>query len=99
MKNKHYLPALKSLFVVALATAASGCVSRTPYLDYQLGNTVNQLKAQQMINPQPASAANPGTGVDAQAAKSGYDAYQKSYRAPEPQPSAFTIGIGGGGSR
>lgn len=99
MQHQDRIPALKSLFLVVLAAATSSCVSRTPYLEHQLGNTFNQLKAQQTINPRPASASNPGTGVDAQAAKSGYDAYQKSYRAPEPQPSAFTIGVGGGASR
>jgi hypothetical protein len=84
-----------SLSAFALAVASTGCASRTPYLDTQLGQAIQQLKAQQVINPQ-ASTANPSAGVDAQAAKSSYDAYQKSYRAPEPQPTVF-LGIGGGG--
>lgn len=98
MRTSKCHPALNYVFVCALGLATAGCVSRTPYVDNEFGNAFNQLKAQQILNPKAASTADPGTGVDAQAAKSGYDAYQKSYRAPEPPP-AFTIGIGGGSTR
>lgn len=89
-------PALRALCVCALAIASVGCASRTPYLDSQFGQSFTALKAQQTLNPGGVSTADPGVGVDAQALKSGYDNYQKSYRAPEPQPSIF-LGIGGGG--
>jgi hypothetical protein len=96
VKSSFHRQAASRIVACALAVACVGCASRTPYLDTQFGQAVQQLKAQQVMNPQGATGGNPGVGVDAQAAKSSYDVYQKSYRAPEPQPSVF-IGIGGGG--
>lgn len=99
MRSPMGLQALGILVGCIVTVASAGCASRTPYLDTQFGQAVRQLKAQQTLNPQAATNADPGVGVDAQAANSGYDLYQKSYRAPEPTPSAF-IGIGGAnGSR
>lgn len=95
MKKQSGYQATGCLLACALAVSSIGCASRTPYLDAQFGQAVQRLKAQQTLNPQAATNADPGVGVDAQAAKSGYDVYQKSYRAPEPTPSVF---IGGGGA-
>jgi hypothetical protein len=93
----HLSPsALRGLCVCALAFASVGCASTTPYLDSQFGKAFTALKAQQTLNPGAPSASDPGVGVDAQAIKSGYDNYQKSFKAPEPQPSIF-LGIGGAG--
>lgn len=85
---------LASLPCAVLLLALAGCASRTPYLDSQFGQSLRQLNAQQTINPQASLNTDPVKGLDGKAAKSGYDAYQKSYSAPEPQSSAFTIGIG-----
>jgi hypothetical protein len=81
--------------VAATLFTVSGCVSRTPYLDSQFGDSVSLLKAQQTLNPQAALNTNPVSGIDGRSAASGYDQYQKSYKAPEPLPNAFTIGVGG----
>ncbi len=80
---------------VALSLGASGCATTTPALDRHFGQSVNMINAQQTMNPSAALNTNPVSGLDGKAAKSGYDAYQKSFAKPEPQTSAFTIGIGG----
>ncbi|MBA5606945.1 pilus assembly protein [Duganella sp. FT3S] len=87
---------MKTLMCAAGAALLLGaCGSNTPYLDSQFGNANRMLQAQQTIVPQ-GQAGNPSVGVDGKAAKSGYDQYQKTYRAPEPQTQAFTIGLGTG---
>lgn len=74
----------------------SGCTSVTPNLDAQFGQSVGLINAQQTLNPSASRNTNPVNGLDGVAAKSGYDAYQKSYAVPLPPSNAFTIGIGGG---
>ena len=92
-KNRSFkTSALTSL--IAILISVTGCASRTPYLDSHFGEAVNMLKAQQVLNPQASNNPDPVKGMDARAAKSAYDAYQKSFSAPEPQSSAFTIGVG-----
>ncbi|MBZ2208550.1 pilus assembly protein [Massilia soli] len=60
-----------------------------------LGATVSLTMAQQVINPAAGANPDPVAGIDGKAAKGGYDAYQKSFRAPVPQPNVFTIGVAG----
>ena len=80
---------------VTLLTLA-GCAT-TPNLDSQFGNSVNMLKAQQIIDPN-ASSNTKAVSMDGQAAREVVDRYYKSYKAPTPQPNVFTIGVGTGGS-
>jgi hypothetical protein len=77
-----------------LLLAVAGCVSTSP-VDRHFGEAVNMMKAQQTLNPTAALNADPVRGIDGQAAKSAYDQYQKSFKTPEPQPNAFTIGVAG----
>ncbi|HJV00202.1 MAG TPA: pilus assembly protein [Burkholderiaceae bacterium] len=87
---------MKTLLCLVGATLLlGGCASNTPYLDSQFGQANRMMQAQQTIHPQ-GTAGNPSAGMDGKASKSGYDQYQKSYRAPEPQTQAFTIGLGTG---
>lgn len=83
-----------SAIAVLLLLGVGGCTTTTPALDRNFGATVNLMKAQQTLNPTAALNVNPVKGMDGKAAKSGYDAYQKSYAAPEAQTGALTIGIG-----
>lgn len=91
---------MRTLFSAALCLSAlytAGCAmnqSAPP-----LGASVGLTLAQQVLDPGAGVRREPPSGIDGQAAKSGFDAYQKSYRAPQPQPNAFTIGVGGGGGR
>jgi hypothetical protein len=80
----------------AIAFLSTGCVHRAPFMESQMGQSLNLIKAQQTLNPEAGRNTNPVAGIDAKAAKSGYDQYQKSFSTPEPPSNAFTIGIGGG---
>jgi hypothetical protein len=91
MRN-HYLFIYASLSCTLLA---SGCVATTPRMDSKFGDSVNIAKAQQTINTD-ASANKANTQIDGNAAKGVYDNFQKGIKTPEKQPSAFTIGVGGG---
>ena len=84
-----------TLMLGAIALLAAGCVQRAPYLESQMGQSLSLIKAQQVINPNAGSNADPVAGLDAKAAVSAQDRYQQSFKAPQPQPNAFTIGIGG----
>jgi hypothetical protein len=79
----------------ALLLGVTGCASTTSVLDRHFGEAVNMMKAQQTLSPGAALNADPVKGLDGQAAKSAYDQYQKSFKTPEPQPNAFTIGVAG----
>lgn len=79
-----------------MALAVSGCVQRAPMLESQMGNSVTLLRAQQIMNPQAARNTDPVSGINGKEAQSAYGQYQKSFRTPEPQSGAFTIGIGTG---
>jgi hypothetical protein len=92
---KRYL-LCKSAYAGSLVLGVAGCVSTTPALDRHFGESVNLAKAQQTLNRSASLNANPVKGIDGQAAKSAYDEYQKSFKAPVPQPNAFTIGVAGG---
>lgn len=83
------------LCATGAALLLGACASNTPYLDSQFGQANRMLLTQQIMAPQ-GQAGNPSAGVDGQAARSGYDQYQKTFRAPEPQTQAFTIGLGTG---
>ena len=94
MKKNRSFNTSALLGLIAILISITGCASRTPYLDSHFGEAVNMIKAQQVLNPQASNNSDPVKGIDGRAGKSAYDAYQKSFSAPEPQSSAFTIGVG-----
>ena len=99
MASTRFFSAKSMRFAAAvsgLLLTLTGCVSPSPILDAQFGKSVSLIKAQQTLNPSASRNTNPVSGLDGVAAKSAYDAYQKSFRTPEPVSNAFSIGIGGG---
>ncbi|UTY58810.1 pilus assembly protein [Massilia sp. erpn] len=74
--------------------ALAACRSTTPNLDAHFGESVSLLQAQQILDPSASNRLAGPDGMDGVAAKSGYDQYQKSFKAPEPRPSTFVIGVG-----
>jgi hypothetical protein len=78
--------------LVSCAVLAAGCANQPPA---PLGGIVGLTMAQQILDPQAGVNRPSANGIDGQAAKSAYDSYQKSFRAPQPQPKVFTIGVGG----
>lgn len=87
----HFHPVLRTS-LCCLALCAAGCATQPA--TQALGASVSLAMAQQVLDPTAASRQPTAAGIDGQAAKSAYDAYQKSFRAPQPQPNVFTIGVG-----
>jgi predicted component of type VI protein secretion system len=94
MNRTHFRIACVPCAVLLLAIA--GCVSKAPNLDRHFGEAVSLVKAQQTLNPDASRNNDPVKGMDGKAAKSAYDEYQNSYKAPQPQQNVFAIGLGGG---
>jgi hypothetical protein len=69
---------------------------QTPRFDCTFGRSVDTAVARQIADKEAAAKAKPTVGMDGVAAKEAIDRYQKSFRAPEPNTSPFTIGIAGG---
>ena len=83
----------------ALTLLLAGCAQQTPRLDARMEQSVRLLNVQQVRFPAAGRDAAPVDGIDGRAGASAYAQYQKSFQAPEPQPQAFTIGIGGSSAK
>ena len=90
--SPFYFRAGARLLALAMLCALTACAA-SPRLDRQFGSSVRQAQAQQTLDPQ-AGAARPVNGMDAQAAASAYEAYQRSFSTQTPQQNNFTIGAG-----
>lgn len=76
------------------ACAGPDAASSTPQWDARFGDAVRAAMARQRLHPGGANP-DPVHGLDGAAAARAQEQYQKSFMAPAPQPSAFTIGISG----
>lgn len=92
--NLTRLKSVAASAAISTVSVLAACTSVTPNLDSQFGASVNILKAQQTIDT-TASSNTRNVELDGQAAREVVDRYYKSYKAPTPQPNAFTIGVGG----
>ena len=79
------LPALAAILAIA------GCTAPSPNLDRGFGLSLNELKAQQVIDPVPRQEEGPQ--LDGVAAREAITRYQKSFAAPTPHQNVFTIGV------
>jgi hypothetical protein len=81
--------------------ALAGCTSNTPRLDASFGEAVAMARAQQTLNPDASSNADPVAGMDGVAAQGAMDRYNKSFKQPPAPVNVFNIGIGSsaGGAR
>lgn len=86
-------PMLPRLLTLALLAAGLGACAPTPRLDRQFGDSVRLARAQQTLHPRAGDNGDPVAGLDAQAAMSVHDAYQRSYAAPEQQRNGLIIGV------
>jgi hypothetical protein len=77
--------------------AIIGCANKPTYLDQHFGESVNAVKAQQIINPDAPQATYAVGGVDGKAANASIERYNKSFTTPPTSPNVFTIGVGGSG--
>jgi hypothetical protein len=78
---------------VPLLLALLGGCAHSTRLDGQFGDAVKAARLAQTINPLPP-ATTVVNGMDGEAARSAYESYQKSFKAPEPQAGALTVGVG-----
>lgn len=90
--NKRHLLRTGPILLALLALA--GCATRPAALPY--GHRIALTMAQQVLDPLAGTKHDTVNGMGGQEAKSAYDAYQKTFRAPQPQPNVFTIGVGAG---
>jgi hypothetical protein len=71
---------------VLISVGVSGCMSTTPQWDQRFGESLTQIKAQQILHPVPAPADPQAGGMDAQAAVRAQNQYLHSFDVPvEPQ--------------
>jgi hypothetical protein len=70
----------------------------TPRVDCNFGDSVNMAVARQTLDKDAATrnAKKDVAGLDGVAAREALVRYQKSFRAPEPTPNVFSIGVSGG---
>jgi hypothetical protein len=84
---KRIAAALLPLFLAA-------CTAPAPHVDRNLGMAATDLRNAQVIDPAAGSNKPAPAGMDGVAAKSAYEQYQKSFKAPEKNTNSFLIGVG-----
>lgn len=84
---------IHALSAVCLLAALSGCASKSPRLDREFGMAVKAVTTEQILNP-GAPVTGAVATLDGKAARAAYDNYQKSFKDPQPQTGALSIGVG-----
>jgi hypothetical protein len=82
----------------AISLSLAGCLTSTPQWDAHFGETVQQITASQVLNPQAGSNTDPVTGVNGSAAAAAMFRYDKSFSQPTIVSSPFGVGLGSTGS-
>ncbi len=95
MNKRFFLAVNVATIGVALA---SGCAQTSPRFDSQFGESVRTVTAQQILNPD-AGAKEVTEAMDGSTARQAVVGYRASFRDPQSPQNAFTIGVGGSGSR
>jgi hypothetical protein len=83
---------------IGACMALNGCLSSTPHWDQTFGESVRQVTAMQIANPDAGQNTDPVFGIDGKSGNSIMNNYDKSFTAPTPPTNVFTIGIGTGSS-
>ncbi|WLI89208.1 hypothetical protein Q4S45_21340 [Massilia sp. R2A-15] len=73
------------------ALSLSGCVSTTPVMDRQFGDSLRATLASQVANPGAPRNANPVNGIDGRAARAAQERYEASFAQPQPSAEAPTL--------
>lgn len=86
-----------SLIMATMLCVLSGCANMrtTPQWDARFGDATRAAFAQQVIDPAAGRINRPVNGQDGQSAAAAQQNYQKSFAAPPPAQSVFTIGVSG----
>lgn len=80
--------------IALLPLTLASCMAPAPHVDRDLGKSMTDMRHAQYINPGADRNMTVPAGLDATAAKSGYDQYEKSFKAPEKNSNTFLIGVG-----
>ena len=75
-----------------LAVLAGCAASTTPNYDARFGDAVRQARAAMTIDPRRAANPDPVAGLDGQAARTAFERYQDSFKAPPPVVNVINIG-------
>lgn len=91
---------IEVITAVGAASLLAACaINTTPRTDAQMGESMNILKAQQILNPDASRNPNVVNGIDGKSAKGAINQYHESFRKPAGEaPSPITIGVGTGGT-
>ncbi|MGN6320011.1 hypothetical protein [Trinickia sp.] len=89
--------ALRLALITAGGALLNGCMSSTPVWDRTFGDAVKTVTAMQVLNPSASANNDPVAGIDGTAATASQQNYGKSFMAPPPPTSVFTIGVSGSG--
>ena len=89
--NQHFL---RAAGVALLPLSLAACSTPAPHTDRILGQSVNDMKHAQFLNPGADRNMTAPAGMPANTAKLGYDQYVKSFKAPEKNNNTFVIGLG-----
>ncbi|TKC92599.1 hypothetical protein FAZ69_02715 [Trinickia terrae] len=91
---KFKLTPFRTVVCIGACFALNGCLSSTPHWDQTFGDSIHQVTAMQVLNPQAGQNDDPVNGIDGSAANSLMANYDKSFTAPPPPMNMFTIGVG-----
>ena len=89
---------IRASVCAGISLSLAGCLTSTPQWDAHFGETVQQISASQVLNPQAGTNADPVAGVDGGAAAASMFRYDKSFSQPAVVSSPFGIGLGSSGS-
>ncbi|WP_168789954.1 hypothetical protein [Paraburkholderia aromaticivorans] len=89
---------IRTALCAGLSAALAGCLSSTPHWDATFGDSVNQIKEMQTLNPNASANTDPVAGIDGTAAAAAQKSYAKSFTAPPAPTNNFAIGIGSSNS-
>jgi hypothetical protein len=88
------LHSLSRAGLCCLSLLSAGCATQPDTMPFGANGSLTM--AQQVLDPTAGTKHTTVDGIGGQAAKSAHDAYQETFRTPQPQPNVFTIGIGSG---
>jgi hypothetical protein len=95
---KTLKPLIRAGVCAGVSLSLAGCLTSTPQWDAHFGETVQQLSASQVLNPEAGSNSDPVTGVDGGAAAATMFRYDKSFSQPAVISSPYGVGLGSSGS-
>jgi hypothetical protein len=91
---KPFQPIRMGLSGVALV-ALSGCMSTTPQYDARFGDAVRHNRQAQVLDPAAGRGQSEPAALDAGSARSAFQRYRDSFKAPPPVVNVINLGGSG----